>query len=123
MKKLFTTIWNKFISIFKSKKNNQSETKQFVKVFAKKIENDFVVIDALNNEILKETIHPVVSRKERFSSYQKTEIIINNSPILLTEKQIIFYKIILELTEEFGKARAKDICIRYVTKLNKKEIK
>jgi hypothetical protein len=131
MKKIITTIWNKFLSIFKHPEiqdsSNQSivkDDKDVAKAIAKKIEEGY--FNATGSEVVKdstllsETIHATTTRKERFAPYShnRTEVIINDISISLTEKQIIFYNIILELTEEFGKAKAKDICIRYVEKLN-----
>jgi lipopolysaccharide export LptBFGC system permease protein LptF len=52
MKKLLTTIWNKFLSILNSKKQQQLESKEFAKVFAKKITiaiNDNPLILCINN--------------------------------------------------------------------------
>jgi hypothetical protein len=118
MKKLLTTIWNKFLSILNSKKQQQLESKEFAKVFAKKIKNEYVVLDSTNNEILKETIHPTTPRKERFSSSHEYPVVVENNIFSLTEKQFMFYTVIKELTEEFGKAKAKDICIRYIGELN-----
>lgn len=138
MKKIITTIWKKFLSIWGSKTTesttatpNQKNDKEFAKAFAKKIEKDYGVNDgtldkqATTDEAYKslhsETIHPNTTRKERFGHYSQNRsvIVINNISWYLTEKQIIFYNIILELTEEFGRAKAKDICIRYVGHINK----
>lgn len=131
MKKRITTIWNKFLSLFKhpeipdsSKQPIVKEEKEFAKAIAKKIEEGYfnATESAVANDstLLSETIHPTTTRKERFAPYShnRTEVVINDISISLTEKQIIFYNIILELTEEFGKAKAKDICVRYVAKLN-----
>jgi hypothetical protein len=71
-------------------------------------------------EIISETIHPVVNRKERFSSSHEKIVKLESTDTIfyLTEKQFMFYSVIKELTQEYGKARAKDICIRYVISLN-----
>lgn len=131
MKKRITTIWNKFLSLFKhpeipdsSKQPIVKEEKEFAKAIAKKIEEGYFNAKGFTIEkdsiLLSETIHPTSTRKERFAPYShnRTIVVINDLSISLTEKQILFYNIILELTEEFGKAKAKDICIRYVEKLN-----
>jgi hypothetical protein len=131
MKKIITTIWNKFLSFFNHPEIQDSskhivvkEEKEFAKAIAKKIEESYTnpteSAPEKHSTLLSETIHPATTRKERFAPYShnRTEVVINDISISLTEKQIIFYNIILELTEEFGKAKAKDICIRYVDKLN-----
>jgi len=73
------------------------------------------------SEIMSGSIHPSANRKERFSSSHEKIVQLESTDTIfcLTEKQFIFYSVIKELTQELGKAKAKDICIRYVGELNK----
>jgi hypothetical protein len=92
--------------------------------FSKVLSYSYKKTDSKNlfpNEVISETIHPIANRKERFSISHKKVVKIESIDTLfyLTEKQFMFYSVIKELTQEFGKAKAKDICIRYVGELNK----